>query len=635
MMVACESESTVGPSTNSQTLPTQEPVSTTIGLQSTATLSKSTVTPEPTESEATSQFSQQSILIPVTPSSPANAYSLKKWAQEERLAAIAEAKILINEDIEEQGPSDSAYYFQELIRYLILMEWELLLQYSNMLADKELAWDLAYRESVNTIAHYKVDRFISLLEEELNSGEISLDSITDDLFLRDFSVASILEGDDLFGKSKPGTFLQIESAIPTYSDDTIALVAISGSSVGEYQVIPLQPFWDWNHKSSLTISSDDHNENNTTEIIVIDDFWGSGSPGGCGSHLAIYEWREVDSGGHFENIAANVAEIVMSTAYGECVQPWELDYIDNEGVLAIKSFRRHFVSAYSYGDCPDYEEWNLYKWDGQAYTWADSGVNLIEGSPKCMMDWANLAGGLNDEAVSLVENALLDWSPEMETVWGPASEDYYRFKLGTWYALRGEQELAIKTLEAVRDYPVKTDFEKASELADLYLLYYEEQGVDAACSAVWDYIHEIAPHPECCGYDREGILSIWGFANPRWGSVIWDICEWEPENTNVDFPDERDWTSEIQDETILQLEQTLYESADPVTARMILLDLLGNYLYGSGSGELRAYLMYLLGLTYELTDDEAIAIDLYWHLWNEHPDSVYALLIRQKLELVE
>jgi hypothetical protein len=44
-------------------------------------------------------------------------------------------------------------------------------------------------------------------------------------------------------------------------------------------------------------------------------------------------------------------------------------------------------------------------------------------------------------------------------------------------------------------------------------------------------------------------------------------------------------------------------------------------------------LLYLLGLAYELTGDEVHAVQTYWTLWREHPESVYARLAKAKLEL--
>lgn len=46
----------------------------------------------------------------------------------------------------------------------------------------------------------------------------------------------------------------------------------------------------------------------------------------------------------------------------------------------------------------------------------------------------------------------------------------------------------------------------------------------------------------------------------------------------------------------------------------------------------RPYLLYLLGLSYELTGDKAGALNSYWQLWHDYPDSPYAIMAQAKLE---
>ncbi len=41
--------------------------------------------------------------------------------------------------------------------------------------------------------------------------------------------------------------------------------------------------------------------------------------------------------------------------------------------------------------------------------------------------------------------------------------------------------------------------------------------------------------------------------------------------------------------------------------------------------------LYLLGLAYELKGDTQLAVDTYLRLWQEAPESGYALLAREKL----
>ncbi len=45
-----------------------------------------------------------------------------------------------------------------------------------------------------------------------------------------------------------------------------------------------------------------------------------------------------------------------------------------------------------------------------------------------------------------------------------------------------------------------------------------------------------------------------------------------------------------------------------------------------------SYYTYLLALAYDLTGDEASAVQTYWQLWRDYPESPYALIARAKLE---
>lgn len=46
------------------------------------------------------------------------------------------------------------------------------------------------------------------------------------------------------------------------------------------------------------------------------------------------------------------------------------------------------------------------------------------------------------------------------------------------------------------------------------------------------------------------------------------------------------------------------------------------------------YLYYLDGLSYELSGNQEKAVQVYWQLWHDYPESHFALLVRYKLELV-
>ncbi len=84
------------------------------------------------------------------------------------------------------------------------------------------------------------------------------------------------------------------------------------------------------------------------------------------------------------------------------------------------------------------------------------------------------------------------------------------------------------------------------------------------------------------------------------------------------------------------IEQNLFESHKDAEAFNQL-----NKLFAEGVLEMRyrgmdnvkPYLLYLLGLTSELVHEQQSAIKAYWQIWNDYPDSLFAIAAKQKLEL--
>ena len=89
-------------------------------------------------------------------------------------------------------------------------------------------------------------------------------------------------------------------------------------------------------------------------------------------------------------------------------------------------------------------------------------------------------------------------------------------------------------------------------------------------------------------------------------------------------------------------ERLLFTEHKPATTIEILDPLLQDYDRWSLSdvtryrliGEARPYLLYLLGLAYEMNGEQAQAVQAYWTLWNDFPLHPLSYLVQQKLELV-
>jgi hypothetical protein len=98
-----------------------------------------------------------------------------------------------------------------------------------------------------------------------------------------------------------------------------------------------------------------------------------------------------------------------------------------------------------------------------------------------------------------------------------------------------------------------------------------------------------------------------------------------------------DFAPELQEANVRQAEQDLYFNQNPGRAVMILNGLLKaqiweNYVWSGGTlPRLRPYLLYLLGLAYERSDNPSGAVGAYWTLLHDYPASPYSLAAQSKL----
>jgi hypothetical protein len=168
--------------------------------------------------------------------------------------------------------------------------------------------------------------------------------------------------------------------------------------------------------------------------------------------------------------------------------------------------------------CPPYQVKGVYAWEEGRYHL--SGPLLPAFDPdqpiECAVGWVSVAAlfGLYDDAIPLLSATLADWPTELNEVWGPSAEDYFRLKLGVWYAQRGEAELAQEALEHVRDRPANPEFVVASHFAEAFLDgYLPALDPEAGCAAIADEVRrelEKLPQSPVAWLDEE-LESAWGF----------------------------------------------------------------------------------------------------------------------------
>jgi hypothetical protein len=87
---------------------------------------------------------------------------------------------------------------------------------------------------------------------------------------------------------------------------------------------------------------------------------------------------------------------------------------------------------------------------------------------------------------------------------------------------------------------------------------------------------------------------------------------------------------------IQEIEHNLFVLGNTQTAVTMLEELLSGEIIENGpdynSPLLRPRLLYLLGMAYDMTNNNEQAVQTYWELWQDYPDNPYAQLAMFKIE---
>jgi hypothetical protein len=580
---------------------------------------------------------------------------LKPWTEQDALAAI-----LDGEKLDPYAPNRLPYEEQD---YLFTLEKEALLRFPAGKLRDEFDWKYSREEAIVGGRYPEgapVDGFVRLLGKALDSGQVTPDILEAWLPGKGFDVVSRHSAPNLFGEGQPVQVLQIETQDWLLPADILLAVGKSPLS-GDYRLSSVRPYWlvRYSQRQALedvTIVS--HNGNDRPEIQALAN---SEFPAICESELSLYEWQGDSSTGHFENVAEQVKAISGDYWNSECRDPWEFGARDARGAQPVTATLRH--KNWAGDDCSEFEYKIRYEWDGAAYHYV-SGAAAPPGRShprKCLVGWAHAAAkfGLYDQAIPLVVSALADWPKELDSVWGPSSQDLFRFKLGTWYIFQGSHERGASTIQDVLSNPENPTFRMVPRMAEAFLKSYRAlTGPDKACGDVEDLLRtEFEQTPDNFDYASSGrTIPAWGFGEPDWLSRVprlWEVCGrgWRPDlPPDLAYPmptpppvpptpeptltPSPEWT---QQEAIRLIEKTLFVDGDSRRASQLIERLLATRVIEPDYATteiITPYLQYLLGLAYELSGDERKAVDNYWHVWQHYPQSLYAKIAQQKIERV-
>jgi hypothetical protein len=375
---------------------------------------------------------------------------------------------------------------------------------------------------------YTIEPFRRALETAINA-EINADAdfspeflnkiISEVLHQNDIQVFQVLPANNVLKDGTPGWIFDTR-----INGSYGSAFALSGEP-GSYSLVSPRDNWRKFMWSDQQIFTYDLNANGVPEIAIWDSYWGTGMSHFCVEVLNIYEWN----GSTFVNLTPNL-ETNVNTDSGSC--------LDFETVEGPKGTQAIITGVRIESGCSYDDYWGpgslivrrRYEWNGDVFALAHEDVLPLEnsfpdGDPnnKCTLSWVNEAGAANDQAFQSLPSLLAATNPDLTAgfseQFGPAYLDFFNFKLGTWYAMRGQKSQALTLLAQVRDTPANPEFDAASQLAEAFLQDYPSAGAYAGCVAAGDVLDIYAFRNDDLLYlDTSAMREAWGFSDWQWGT---------------------------------------------------------------------------------------------------------------------
>lgn len=437
-----------------------------------------------------------------TPEEYPEAYRLKPWDYRTAFRLFDEAESIL---LPEEYESLRLFYKLSMLEEIYLKMPEYKDDYDLLRERADLkGLGNSYWEPYGLIHDHSVMPFLEILERELNEEEVTPTSLQAWVSLNGVGYLSSIETSNrLFENAATATVMNLRAGAGRN------FFIVSKDTGGHFTVHALYPEWVPERWDNETFQITDLNANGRDEIAVTYNGWGTGMSHFCNQKFTVYEWN----GSTFENLMADEFGVVTGTDYSDCLPVTFLP--DPSGGQMIQ----YGVTYYT--PCPEtaYQEILLLHWDGKRFQLdPSSGPNKPKAGPpdRCTIDWA-LDAGPGDTAISQMEIALANWPVEAEQEWGPASRDFLRLKLATWYLQGGQVEQGLALLREIRDNPFTPEYPLPAKAADFFISAYEAHGLYQAFQEMntlfWN------EQDAYCAYDicmKEEMFKAWGYFEPQW-----------------------------------------------------------------------------------------------------------------------
>jgi hypothetical protein len=379
------------------------------------------------------------------------------------------------------------------------------------------------------IGNYELEPFRRALEAALNAEaniEISPDTLnailSQSLHLEGFNVEEVFPANNVLNDDAPGWILEIRTS--AWSEAVFALAGKPGS----YRLVSPYQYWSLLWHGDRQVSAEDLNANGIPEIAIRESQWGAGMSHFCSDSFDLFEWN----GSNFVNLTPDITADT-NTDTGECLGFEFVSGPNNTQAITTGILINSGCHYGEYGGQSGVGSLVVkrrYKWNGAYFALAGEEVLSLEdsmpaGEPlnRCTLSWVNEAGAANDQAFQLLPTLLTETDPGLTAgfidQFGPAYLDFFRFKLGAWYAMRGQQAQALALLTQVRDNPDKPEFDAASRLAEAFLQSYPSASAYAGCVAASKELDIYAFQSEGSDLlylDATAMRAAWGFSDQQW-----------------------------------------------------------------------------------------------------------------------
>ncbi|MFZ6029818.1 MAG: hypothetical protein ACOYYS_19055 [Chloroflexota bacterium] len=475
-----------------------------------------------------------------TPPHQANRYRLKPWDGSEAWELVIIDEIVLPR---QDGQSYDHWLVWPQIRQTLLREITARFPNSPVHADARARLIVPAYDGFGSYQQYPLEPFRRSLEDALNaegSLEISVENLNA-IIARillveihdDYPYVDVFPADNVLADGAPGWVLGLNVPGPAG-----AALALSGKP-GDYRLVSAREEWRLFAWSEQRVFNADLNANGVPEIAIRDSYWGTGMSHFCGETLELYEWN----GRQLANLTPNLTTYA-NTDSGACLdftftgEPGGLQRITTGNLIGSGCYDGDYGDWHGVGSLVVQRH---YAWNGAYYAPAGEEVEPLERAipeewpliNRCTLSWVNEAGVENDLAFRLLPTLVAETDPALmdgfAKEFGPAYLDYFRFKLGAWYAVRGQQAQALALLTQVRDHPFNDQFGMASQLADAFLQAYSSTGVYAGCvaaNALLDIYQFPSENMMILGMELDlgSMKETWGFGEYQWlyggGSVF-------------------------------------------------------------------------------------------------------------------